>query len=393
MNANDNPLNVNLITDNDLCVSCGACKHACPYQEIDLKLNVAKGLYEPFIKNVVTCLTCDNQPCLQVCPSYEEDFVSLANWSDPTQRIGPVAAIYTGYSTNRDIRVRSSSGGITRELCRYYLESGLADGIITLKHNTALDYEPYTYTSIDELIEQMPCSVYHNINFENAIEILKNTRGKFVLIGSPCQVTSIRKWQQTCSDQNSGRIEMTIGFICGWMYSRHTVSHYAKYMGINYENLKDVTYRGGDSIGNFVLTASSGAEYSFFRRPQFLKHKHAAPFKIAFSRTYASKRCLLCVEHLNFLADMVVGDAWLERFHEDKIGTSIVIVRNLKAMAVFNQLSAEGHVELTSASENDVTESQSEYFAFSAPARQIINRLKASGKFVPVFHLPSAWRI
>ena len=105
MNANDNPLNVNLITDNDLCVSCGACKHACPYQEIDLKLNVAKGLYEPFIKNVVTCLTCDNQPCLQVCPSYEEDFVSLANWSDPTQRIGPVAAIYTGYSTNRDIRV------------------------------------------------------------------------------------------------------------------------------------------------------------------------------------------------------------------------------------------------------------------------------------------------
>jgi hypothetical protein len=78
----------------------------------------------------------------------------------------------------------------------------------------------------------------------------------------------------------------------------------------------------------------------------------------------------------------------MERFRDDAIGTSIVIVRNPKAMTVFNQLLAEGRAELETASEKDVVESQSEYFAFSTPARQMINKLNAAGKFAPAFRLP-----
>lgn len=380
--------NIKLITDNDLCVSCGACKHACPYQEIQIRLNETKEIYEPVIANISTCLTCDNQLCLQVCPSYEEDFISMANWTDASQRIGPVEAIYTGHSTSRDIHIRSSSGGIIRELCRHYLESGFVDGVITLKHIAGLDYEPHLYTSINELIENMPGSIYHNVNFENAIEILKNTTGKFALIAGPCQLTSVRKWQHACSNQNVGKIEVAIGFICGWMYSRHTVKHFARYKGIKYENLTDVSYRGGDNIGNFILKDSSGQEHKYYRRPEAFKHDHVAPFKVAFSRTYVCKRCLFCVEHLNFLADIVVGDAWLDRFQNDKMGTSIVIVRNNSAIAVFDQLSAKGRILLETASEDDVVASQSEYFAFSTPARQIVNKLRTQGKFSPVFRLP-----
>jgi len=381
-------LNIDLITNNDLCISCGTCKYACPKNEISIKMNNAKGMYEPVIANTLSCLTCTDQPCLQVCPSYEEDFVSLANWTDPSQRIGPVEAIYTGFSTNRDVHIRASSGGIVRELCRYYLDTGLVDGIITLKHVEGLDYEPHLYTSTDELIENSPGSIYHNINFENAIEILQNTRGRFALIASPCQLTSIRKWQQVCPDKSLGSIEVAIGFICGWMYSRHTVDHFAKYVGVSRESLADVTYRGGDKVGNLVLKSVSGTDQAFSRRPKPYVHAHTAAYRIAFSRTYSSKRCLLCAEHLNYLADVVVGDAWLPKHRDDKLGTSIVIVRNPSVVAVLDHLVAEGRVELTASSTNEVVESQSEYFAFGAPARQMMNRLKKQGKFAPSVKLP-----
>jgi coenzyme F420-reducing hydrogenase beta subunit len=382
--------NIQLITDNDLCISCGTCKHACPYQEISIVFSATKGIYEPSVADSQTCLKCEEHPCLKVCPSYEEDFVTMANWKDPQKKIGPWAAIYTCYSTSEAVRLRSSSGGIIRELSRYYLTELLVDGIITLRHTDGLEYEPSLYTSIDDLITNSPGSIYHNINFEKAVEILKTTPGRFMLIATPCQLTSIYKWQQIYRETMQGSIEITVGLICGWMYSRHTVNHFARYMGLNPNTLINATYRGGDSIGNFELTDASGCKHTYYRRPSYREHAHTAPFKVAFSRTYATKRCLLCTEHLNYLADIVVGDAWLARFRDDKLGTSIVIVRNPDANKAFQHLSTQGRIQIQLASEEDVVESQSEYFAFSIPARQIINKLNRQGKFTPKYILPYA---
>jgi coenzyme F420 hydrogenase subunit beta len=382
------PLNVGLITENDLCISCGACPHACPYDNIAIEMNAAKGMYEPVIRAVSPCETCADQPCLRVCPSFEEDFVELADWTDPAQRIGPAAAVFTGWATDPQTRLRASSGGIVGELCRHYLDTEGLDGIITLRHVEGLDYEPAVYESTEQLLGEAPGSIYHNIDFGGAIEILRTRTGRFGLIASPCQLTSIVKWQRECPEQVRATLAVTIGFICGWMYSRQTLDHFARYVGVEPDTLRDVSYRGGNAVGNLVLIDDRGAPHSFARRPRPFVHPHAPPFRVAFSRTYAPKRCLMCTEHLNYLADIVVGDAWLPRFADDQEGTSIVTVRNPALLPVLQRLSAAGRIALTPASEQDVVDSQGEFFAFSTQARQMANRLAARGEFVPHFHLP-----
>jgi len=378
--------NVRLIAENDYCISCGACKHACPHTEIRIELNPAKGFYEPVVNDSTACVTCETRPCLLVCPSYEEDFVQLANWTDAAQRIGPYHFLYTGHSTSSDIRTRASSGGVIKELCRYYLDKGIVDAVITLRHVKGLEYEPDLYTTSEDILHT-PGSIYHNINFEKAIGILKTTPGRFVLVATPCQLTSIHKFKSVGLDQFLGQIEVAIGLICGWTFSRHSLRHFSRAMGVDCTDLQDVTYRGGDRVGPLTLKTGEQTR-SFSRRPKYLTDKHAIPFKIAFSRTYNAKRCLLCVEHLNHLADIAVGDAWLKAFKDDKFGTSIIIVRNPEINTTLQELAALGRVKLAIAAEEDVIESQGKDLALGISAQQIINKLVLKGKFAPKYKLP-----
>ena len=378
--------NVTLITENDLCISCGACRHACPSAEISMTMNSSKGFYEPVIANTSSCVSCEPSLCLEVCPSYRVDFVHLAGWTEADRKIGPWYALYTGHSTASNIRARASSGGIIREIGRYCLEQGVVDGVITLRHVQGLDYEPSLYTEVEDVLTT-PGSIYHNVNFEQAISILKSKTGRFLLIATPCQLTSVRKWQLSCPDQSLGQVTLTIGLVCGWMFSRYSVFHFAKAVGIEPANLQNVTYRGGDRVGALRLETLEQT-WSFSRRPRYRTDKHTALYKIAFSRTYNNKRCLLCVDHLNYLADIVIGDAWLEAFKKDKLGTSIIIVRNSRMDAVLQELDTLGRINLKLATEADIIESQSADLAYGISAQRIVRKMKQRSQFVPVFELP-----
>ena len=382
--AMQSPPGIQLITRDDLCVGCGACVHACPAETISMAENAATGLVEAAIADTAACANCP-APCLDVCPSHEEDFVELAGWTDPAQRIGPWHRIYTGHSLDESLRRRSSSGGVIRELCRHFLAGGEVDGVITLGHDQGLDYTPRVYRDIDALVAESPGSIYHSIGFEAALGILREQPGRFLLICTPCQLSSIRKWQRRFPDGLRGEIACTIGLICGWLYSRKSVEHFGRHMGVARGEIRDATYRGGDAIGSFTLVTDR-ARRAWWRRPQPGEHDHAAPYRVAFSRKYSCRRCLLCVEHLNYLADIVVGDAWLPRFEGDALGTSIVVVREPGRERALEALREGGRLHLEPATEEDVIASQGDYFAFGDDAQRVMNRLRRDGAgFVPSF--------
>ncbi len=378
--------NVQIITENDLCISCGVCKFACPPKLIEISLNPQKQIYEPVIQDDGACLACDEKPCLQVCPSYEIDFKELASWESPNEMLGPALEIVTARSTSREITRRSSSGGLIKEICAQYLRTRQADAIIALSHQEDLEYAPKLYLKAEEM-ESAPGSIYHNINFEEATSLLQNFSGRVVLVAIPCQLSAIEKWMKMFPEKLKSKLVLKVGLICGWMFSRHSVQLFAKSQGLDATDLRFASYRGENAVGHLKLRTSTKAK-EFNRRPEVLQDRHYSAYRTAFSRSNNLKRCHLCVEHLNYLADIAVGDAWLRSFRDNKEGTSILILRNEKAQQVVRALVGAGRIQTWNSGDHEIYESQSRDLALGIKAESLMRWARSKSFFVPHFKRP-----
>ena len=177
---------IKIITDNNLCISCGSCTHICPFDNIVMEFSMPRGKWDAIVQNTDACLQCNgSKNCLYVCPSYDTDYTKYG--SEENNLLGKIENVYNGWSKDSNTRITSSSGGFIREFSDMLLEKKIVTHIIAITQDSGLEYTPKSI--IDTKL--MPNSIYHNINFENAFEILKNNDGKFLLIGLPCQLTGI----------------------------------------------------------------------------------------------------------------------------------------------------------------------------------------------------------
>jgi coenzyme F420 hydrogenase subunit beta len=347
---------IKIITENDLCISCGACSHICPYKNIQIRLNHHHGKWEPIIPKIDICDNrCNGKElCLSVCPSYNVNYIDLAE-SDKNHLLGKIERVYTGFSKNDAIRFSSSSGGFIPELCTMLLDSRQIDGIISITHDHGLEYTP----KIIHDVTSMPCSIYHNINFENAIELLKKAEGKYLLIALPCQITSIELFTNKKKHRHlKEKIYAKVALICGYLLDRTCVQATAYY---NRFDVKEIAYRGdGRDLLIKMKNEHKKLEYDTFY-PKTLTE--VINNRMMFDNFTPQLGCLYCVDHLGYCADLVVGDAWLQKYTDDKIGTNIIISRTQNAENLIRQMTSFHFIE---ASYEDIIEAQGVHYALGA---------------------------
>jgi len=364
---------IKIITDNDLCISCGACSHICPYHNIQIRLNAHHGKWEPVIPKIDICENrCNGKElCLSVCPSYDVNYIDLAE-SDKNQLLGKIERVYTGFSKNDAIRFSSSSGGFIPELCTMLFDSGQIDGIISMTHDLGLEYTP----KIIHDVNSMPCSIYHNINFENAIALLKKATGKYLLIALPCQITSIELFTNKKKHRHlKEKIYAKVALICGYSYDRTNVQATAYY---NDFEVKEIAYRGnGRDLLINLKNEQKKLEYDTFY-PQTLNE--VINNRIMFDNFIPQLGCLYCVDHIGYCADMVVGDAWLPKYTDDKIGVNIIISRTQQAEKLIHQIKSFHFIE---ASHEDIIEAQGVHYALGAVGEGLKELKSKEHSFIP----------
>lgn len=326
----NNLLSIKIISDNDLCVSCGACLHICPFNNIQMKFNDYRGKWETQVKNSDACRKCNGKSlCLSVCPSYNVDYVELAS-SNENNLLGKIRSVCNGHSKNNEIRFSASSGGFIRELCMTLLQKEKIDGIISITHDNGLEYSPKIITDIS----LMPNSIYHNINFQNAFSLLKESEGKYLLVGLPCQITSfsllMKKKKYTGL---SNKIYAKVSLICGYSFDRKNVKAFAYYNNFDAE---EISYR---EMGRYRKTRlknkSDELLFEVFNPKNFRERINNMIF---FDQFLPQLGCLYCVDHICYCADIVVGDAWQRRYSNDNIGTNIIICRTEKGEDAISQM-------------------------------------------------------
>ncbi|MEI6299584.1 MAG: Coenzyme F420 hydrogenase/dehydrogenase, beta subunit C-terminal domain [Actinomycetota bacterium] len=332
-----------------MCIGCGACEMAD--SSVRVSLNPKKLIFEPE--------TPGSQAAADVCPAVAVDYEGLQKYLFPDSAIGAygvVRSVHLSQSTNSARNIAASSGGLIKEVLRNVLSSGDIDGVIALDHVTGIDFAARLVTTPED-VDTLPGSIYHNLKQTPALQILRDTPGRFALVAIPCQLEGMYSWIRAQAPELRDKIVLTVGLLCGWQYSHHSINAMGEYLGYDPANISDISYRGGGPVGKLTVTTTDGEVYTASRRVDF-------GYQVAFDRHFNTNRCHVCINHSNFLADLVVGDAWLPSTVFTKTGVSLVVCRTEFAESVLRRLVDNGSCVSIEVGEDEIRESQTDRVIF-----------------------------
>jgi coenzyme F420 hydrogenase subunit beta len=326
----------------NLCAGCGICVPICPSEAVAMSL-VPKGIYLPVV-DPIKCTNCGL--CVQVCPGHS---LRLDQFEDVL--LGDHLNSYMGYSTDSRVRWESSSGGLVTELLLFMLDEGIIDGALVTRasRTSPLTPEPFIARTRQDIVQAMGskyCPVPADIRFTE----LLSEKGKFAVVGLPCDIEGIRNVQrinQSINRRLARRIVLVLGLFCANTSSILGTQFLLRKHSITAEQVAELTYRGHGWPGHGSILLKNGRVIDVTLNEWY--RTGGLPF-------FKPIRCMLCFDNTNRLADISFGDAW--KLSNDSAGMSLVISRSELAERILQQARREQRIALLRVDPSDVVKSQ-----------------------------------
>ncbi|MEL7669252.1 Coenzyme F420 hydrogenase/dehydrogenase, beta subunit C-terminal domain [Methanobacterium sp.] len=373
--------NILEITENNLCTGCGTCIPLCPSKAIKIQINSKKGIYIPNV-NKLKCNGCGI--CYQICPGSEIDFEGLnkdifnKKIEDPI--IGSYIKSFTGYSKDPHIRYNSSSGGLITQILIFALNNNIIDGALVtrMRKDKPLEPEPFIARTEEEIIEASGskyCPVPTNMVLD---EIIKSSNEKFAVVGLPCQITGIRK-AELINKTLKDKIILHIGILCNHTPNLVATEYFLYSKKINNNNIKKINYRSGGWIPKMEIT---------FKNNESILENYWGD---GFGQFFYPIRCTLCCDIFALLSDISFGDAWLPEIEKiDKIGTSLIIIRNSRGENILKKVLSKDKLTLNPLIHEKLLKSQFDKVYFkNISLITRMNILKFFRKEIPFYKIPT----
>jgi coenzyme F420 hydrogenase subunit beta len=343
-------MTVQQIVSDRLCMQCGTCAGTCPKDAIEMRWSLSEG----WLPHVLSerCDDCD--ACLAVCPARGVDYTPQAWWRGRNDGVpaldflGPWRGLWFGWAADEATRYAGASGGVATAILAGALEDGLIDAAVVagVSASNALAIEPLVARSAEQ-VAACRGSKYNMVAMNELLRLALQEPGRYAFAGLPCHIQGLRLAQRRYRRLRE-RIVFSLGIFCGWSSQPRATELAARRIGIESNDLADVRYRGPGWPGGLCLTTTSG-EASERPYPQYFDRMTTA---------FTPPRCRLCPDGLAELADLSVGDAWLERF-EGSPGVSDLIARTPAGMEMIERLEPD-RLTLTQATPGEILLSQRE---------------------------------
>jgi len=383
------------IVDQGLCHRCGSCIGICPTDV----LGVDAEEY-PVVENLNACTDCDL--CVRVCPGDEFDAPAISqemfSQPEPLEDMhGNFEQAYLAFSTDDDIRSRSTSGGLVSQLLIDLLESQTIDGAVVIASDTEELWKgkPMIARSKSEILAATK-SKYAISPTNVMLQEIRKTPGKYALVGLPCQIHGFHKAAKI-DKRIADRVVLTIGLFC-----HAAVEH--EPMRLIWKNLPQAQQQ---SAAKFISrvgkhpgtphTMSSNGEHTpvYFPERKGYRPSSMEILNVLY-RLYTPERCLTCYDSTSEFADIAVGDPWMPP-PDDSIdlfdGYSFTLARTPRGMQFLHEARTRGNVDWVQLSRaqakrsNTMMGHEKRWRAF-----RIIETRKRQGKPIPVygFEIPKA---
>ena len=289
-----------------LCTRCGICAGVCPVRVIHLDT-------DNFPRLQGECTQCGL--CTGCCPGAEVDFPLLSEHlfqvrHDATCLEGYVAKRFVAHARSKGVREAGTSGGVVSALLIHLLESGEIDGAVVAGFDPQ---EPCRMkgmlaTTAEEVLAAAG-SKYCLTSSMEALQLLRRKKGRFAVVGLPCQVQGIRKLQMT-DPSLARKIYCVFGLYCHCNMEPRVVHDVLAACRIKPSDVERFEFRGGGWPGGFHVRLRDG------RNLPLHTTLYTTILNILF-KIYGAKRCYLCVDALSEYADLSFGDFWAHDYSDD----------------------------------------------------------------------------
>ena len=274
---------IEIISKKSLCFQCGTCASICKKNCIKMERNLEKGLVLPNIINRKDCTNC--KLCEKVCP--------VLNINTPEDQFKcEEISIYK--SLDREIYIRSSSGGVVGSTLKYLLDKKIINRALVAGIN-GIYSEPQWIDDVSQ-INKIQGSKYQPIALN---ELLKDVKkgDKIAVVGLPCHISGVEKLCKVSKILNDA-IVFKIGIFC-------TIGRGMNSTSLALNNVKenisgDLIYRDNNHPGNMVIKHNN-KEIKITEHKKFLDDG---------DYIFYPKGCLFCNDLFNVKSDISVGDPW-----------------------------------------------------------------------------------
>lgn len=319
------------------CYGCGVCAMTCAKKIIDIRLN-NEGFYEPIITDVSKCTDCGL--CREVC-SYCHDELA----SPPLFVEG-----YGSWSNENGVRRKSSSGGTGYEIGRYLIEEGydIVGVRYDVQNNIAEHYIAHTQ---EELIQSMGSKYIPSYTLDAFKQI--DRKKKYLVTGTPCQIDSFRRYIKKfrCEDNF-----VLLDFFCHGVPSMLMWNKYSEWAEKQVGKLTYVSWRNkftgwhdswamsidGEKHGepvnwhesyNLLIREKKGFLNSRLSQGDMFYHMFLSDYCLG-------KQCYTkCkFKHTKSSADIRIGDMWGDRYKQNELGITGLLVLTDKGHHIIEEL-------------------------------------------------------
>ena len=323
------PKVISSVVDNDLCIGCGLCTYVCPSNALKMQWSDLG-----FLVADIAGDCCDEGTCLTVCPFNPEEkdknknetglaksFLTEATQSD--DKLGRYIGLYAGYSEEH--RPTSSSGGIASYIFEQLLEKNIVDHIFSVGESQSGDthYE-YVVKSSKEELKSASKTKYYPVTLATVLPELNKLQGRVAVVGIACFVKALRLAQVT-DPYLKQKIPFIVGIICGGVKSRFFTEYLASKAGAQINAFTSPKYRVKDlnsTAHNYAFSCHDTVDGS----EKLIKMQTVGD--MWGTGLFKANACDFCDDVTTELADISLGDAWLEPFNKDGHGTSVIITRS-----------------------------------------------------------------
>jgi coenzyme F420 hydrogenase subunit beta len=342
-------MNVQHVYDDGLCMQCGTCEGVCPTGSVSLQWDLRVG--HRLRLDEQSCTDCGR--CHDACPGPGLDFSPGSWWRERNEGapfedfLGPWRRLWFAWSADPEARHAGASGGVATTLMQTALETHAVDAVVAVRLSAAdpLKAEGVICRSPEDVVACRG-SKYNVVAINTVLRRILDEPGRYAVVGLPCHIQGLRLAQRS-SRRLRERIILSLGIFCGLTNEPRATAVLARQAGLDPAELRDVSYRGPGWPGGMRLVDRLGT-VRLRAYPDYIDRGFMA---------LVPPRCRVCPDALAELADVSVGDAWLQRFTGSD-GVSDIITRTPVGDGLLEE--AARRLVLQAASPQEMVASQSE---------------------------------